>query len=363
MTESQYPADLELEPTGAFKAPFTKEEMLSELADSLWSWAKGLSLVIDQQLVVNLLGTLNAEEIHDFQGTLFDDGAFPWFKQRVATWPIVETTAEMYDFGMLGIARYSTRDMDSESSYTYVSAFLLDLCESRIQQEVEAFGQGYFPQMALIAAQTAAARMILEEEDDIFYVFPGQGESERLTIRDVALLAKMEERSVRNAANPKRPKFLRTVSEDGKTYVKPADARAWLKDRGRYLPVVRDQSSAARDLADTSFADTTEAWSYIVDRFRSLELTADEFGREVRESDLHEWGATGEMLHGEPVVNPHFSFDIDKARNNTLMRRYALVLQVSPDLFVHRMREAAAREELALTQQWLRRRKESVDGA
>jgi hypothetical protein len=202
--------------------------------------------------------------------------------------------------------------------------------------------------MALEAAQTALARQILEEDGELFYRFAGQGREGELTIRDVALLARMEEKSVRNAANPKRPGHLKTQSKDGSTYIDPEDAREWLKARGRYIPLTRGYTEAAINLETTSFRSVYDAWQFIVARYRSLALTADEFGKLVKLEDLRDPPAD-KALHLDPDdrVNWSFDFTVDKARNASLMKRFARALELPAELFVLRMREAAANDELA----------------
>ena len=345
MSQEPNPTNPQLdEAASAFWPPFTKEEMLVELYDALWSWCTGLALVFGEAPVYRLMSDPGLPSLGAHWLGSLELGATAEFVAIARQWRFVDVIARMYDFGMLGIAHDDMQGMNDESDYTYASAFILDMQESRMQKEIDAFSQGFFPSKALIAAQTAVARMILEGYPEVFYVFPGQGES-MLTIRDMALLAKMEEKSLRNAANPKRIGHLQTKSINGSTYISPIDAKKWLMAKGRYLPILRKFGAADVDLAAHAFQDTTEAWSFIEARFRSLEMDADEFGLAAKESDLHESGSPL-ATSDSPLVNLNYEFGIDKARDQKLMKRFARVLQLPTDIFVLRMREAAAREEL-----------------
>jgi len=64
-----------------------------------------------------------------------------------------------------------------------------------------------------------------------------------LTFAEVALLANMDEKSVRNAANPKGKDPLKTVNEGSRTYVEPKEALAWLSRRRGFKPttVIHDK--------------------------------------------------------------------------------------------------------------------------
>jgi hypothetical protein len=57
-----------------------------------------------------------------------------------------------------------------------------------------------------------------------------------LTLAEVALLANMDERSVRNAANPKLTNPLKTEQVGQRSLVRPDEARRWLAGRKGYVP-------------------------------------------------------------------------------------------------------------------------------
>lgn len=327
---------------GAFIPPFSKDEMLAELFDALWSWVRGLAMNLDDKTVLRMLGDANPP-IDPRDLAEFDEGAAtrPGFVHLARQWEIVKALDDLYDFGMLGIVRADMDDFGCESTYARASAFLMDLSESRMQVEIDGFGTGFFPKKALITAQTGAARCVLEEYEWI-YVFPGQGQ-DRLTIRDMALLAKMEEKSIRNAANRNRPGFLKTVNESGSTWIDPADAKEWLKARGRYLPITRDFRQANANLAVKSFRNTLEGWLFIEECFGAMHHTLKDFNAAVGAKQERE--ATGSHPDA-PYVHSRLTFDQSKARNTALMKRFAKALNLPADLFCLRMAEAAAREDL-----------------
>jgi len=331
------------------KPPFTKEAMLEEFYNSVYHWAQALGFAIGNAPVLRLLAPEGTERDYDWEAELPENPATPKVIEQLRTWDVTAYLERLYDYGILGITYDSYGSMDSESKYTYVCAFIEDLMNSRVHDELEAAtGRNFYPRMALEAAQTALARQILEEDRELFYAFGGQGREGELTIRDVALLARMEEKSVRNAANPKRPGHLKTRSKDGSTYVEPADAREWLKARGRYIPLTRGYAEAEINLESTTFRSVLDAWQFIVARYRSLALTADEFGKLVGLEDLRD-PPQDEARHLDPDdrVNWRFAFTIGQARNAGLMRRFARALELPAELFVLRMREAAASDELA----------------
>jgi hypothetical protein len=100
------------------------------------------------------------------------------------------------------------------------------------------------PSRVIRTVETAVARHVLEEGERYIDHDAGEGNgpsTDMLTIREVALLADMDERSVRNATNPKNPGALKTVQAGKRTLVRPADAKSWLAGRKSYT-ALREES-------------------------------------------------------------------------------------------------------------------------
>ena len=163
-------------------------------------------------------------------------------KDAVQTSPIWETVNEMYDYGVDGL-RVPAKP-GSEGSvigrHIEVERFLHALNTLPMKRYLD--GQGNTPpRLAILAAQCAAARFVLDGADrrtdyatDEFG--PGSGDFGYLTLAEVALLADMDERSVRNAANRKLPNPLMTEPVGRRSLVRPEEARRWLANRKGFVP-------------------------------------------------------------------------------------------------------------------------------
>ncbi|MDP2022915.1 MAG: hypothetical protein Q8L16_18715 [Hydrogenophaga sp.] len=163
-------------------------------------------------------------------------------KDAVQTSPIWETVNEMYDYGVNGL-RIPTKPESTGSvigRHIEVERFLYAL--NTLPMKLYLDGQGSTPpRLAILAAQCAAARHVLDggdrRTDEATYEFgPGNGDFGYLTLAEVALLADMDERSVRNAANPKLPNPLMTDSVGRRSLVRPEEARRWLAGRKGFVP-------------------------------------------------------------------------------------------------------------------------------
>lgn len=67
-----------------------------------------------------------------------------------------------------------------------------------------------------------------------------------LTIAETALLANMDERSVRNAANPKLPDPLKTQQFGKRSLIDLKEARQWLAGRKGFIPTKACEETAQR---------------------------------------------------------------------------------------------------------------------
>lgn len=73
-----------------------------------------------------------------------------------------------------------------------------------------------------------------------------KGTDEYLTIQEVALLARMTERSIRNAAAPSSSTPLKSDKIEGLTIIKAAEADRWLSGRRGYKPTEFPEDIEAR---------------------------------------------------------------------------------------------------------------------
>lgn len=162
-------------------------------------------------------------------------------KDAVEASPIWETVNEMYDYGVNGIPLPISPGSAGSviGRHIEVERFLHALNTLPMKLYLDGHGNTP-PHLAILAAQCAAARLVLDGADRrtdyaIDEFGPGSGDFGYLTLAEVALLADMDERSVRNAANPKLPNPLMTESVGRRSLVRPEEARRWLATRKGFV--------------------------------------------------------------------------------------------------------------------------------
>lgn len=203
---------------------FTKAEMQTELRNFLFHFARSIERIYGENRGGALLGfpEKRAYEI-DLAAAKIEDSRL---------WQVVN---EMYDFGICGIMVEGRQDLGFEQQldgeFCDAELFLrgLDSLDLYLNED-----EAKIPRLAILTVRTAVARHVLE--GGYRYTGYDDGVASYLSFEEMALLANMDERSVRNAANPKLPNPLTTVQVGKRTFVDHEVARIWLADRKGFVP-------------------------------------------------------------------------------------------------------------------------------
>lgn len=205
---------------------FTKAEMRTELRDFLFNFARSVERIYGKHFAGGLLGVpgKRVSDIDPKEACIED----------TMLWKAVN---DMYDFGISGIMM-DGRDLgDSkllDADFCDAEMFLRGL--HSLDQYLDE-DETRIPRLSILAVRTAVARHVLEGGDR-FTGFSDDvgGAGADLSFDEMAFLANMDERSVRNAANPKVPNPLATVALGKRTYVEREEAKRWLADRKGFIP-------------------------------------------------------------------------------------------------------------------------------
>lgn len=162
-------------------------------------------------------------------------------KEAIQESPVWKAVSEMYDYGVTGIP---TEDLFPEGhiygAHGHIERFLRGMDTPNMRLYLEE-SDNSLPRLAMLAVQSAVARMVLDggwRHTDYGAGEYGvlKGDMNHLTLAEVALLANMDERSVRNAANPKLPDPLKTEQVGKRSLVRSEEARRWLAGRKGFVP-------------------------------------------------------------------------------------------------------------------------------
>ncbi|MDO8313143.1 MAG: helix-turn-helix transcriptional regulator, partial [Sideroxyarcus sp.] len=139
-------------------------------------------------------------------------------------------------------------------------------------------------------------------------------------LKDVALLAGIDEKTARNLANPQAKNRLVTEKWKGRTLVAIDVARNWLIQRG-YQDTVEFDSMLDRDLATRGFWSLADLGEYVQGHREKSNMTIEALGAKAGlDSDGLVWLAALEAGHA--------SFDKDR------LQALAVALGIAPIAFV-----------------------------
>lgn len=325
-------------------ARFTKEELFSELRGLIYLQARSLSWVYDPAAAYRLLEwppstSLLSEHLLNPSHTDFDNMAKDMeLPEDFGRFPIFRVFDQLYDYGVLGIHRRDMEWFEPGTMATFLAAWLSDISQSSLVWEVHA---GLFPCEMKCAAMTislAEARGVLDGQQrfrpDTENVAHGA-----LTFAEVALLAGIDERSVRNAASKKDGGLVATPAEDDrKSYIQADVARAWLKTRKGFIPTRESGLYEFFDPLSRSFDSQSEALGWLRHRCEQSDVSLERY--------LALLGRTGpdvalEWMRAPLPVSPEE------------IRAVASALDINPEALALRLEEVALLERSRLIEKRL----------
>lgn len=265
---------------------------------------------------------------------------------------MVQNLVHFYDYGIHGILDTSMLDVDdSDGTGNWTSRILYDLERSTFLEDWIAYKTGN-PEAAvercLKVTELANARLMLEGGREGFYL--GSQDPEGLTIRQMSLLAAMTEGSIRTLAGPNRKNALITTKNTGGTgiYIRPEDAKAWLKSKGRYVPIKKTSVGGAEDFTKRKFSSIADFERAVFDRKEFLSI---EHGAEVMSLRIAEAGVVSLLNEAGNALLKTMALGEEQLLNTDLMCRLAEALELPKGLFALRAAEAATTEKLRMIEQ------------
>lgn len=235
---------------------YTKNEVQEELMNFMKGFAESI-----QRLYGNM------DEVRNGQAAVSD---FLGDEKRIRKSWLWNAVNEMYDYGIEGKPNGALGNGKTvDGSHADVEMFIRGLDSLELYLDEDSVP---LPKRCMTVVRTAVARHVLEGGER--YTQDEDGAWDYLSLPEVALLADMEERSVRNAANPKLADPLKTVSVGKRTGVTIEEARRWLVGRKGFVPTKTGSEPATERLTSIALPESTA---------QQLEQQAEAIGLSVAE--------------------------------------------------------------------------------
>lgn len=323
--------------SSAFPVPFTLDDFRKDVCGVYLHHVRTIAWMTTTQIAATLIPGYESEDAHDLMWEATPEELGVTY-ERIKNTTLMKTLERVYRYAYFGELDASYDRMEDESVYTWTCAVVYDAVHGRLA--LEWFDNGSVTADAadrcLTVCELANARHMLESGDYFYYKFgnypkdPAVGDG-CLTIRQMALLAGMEEMSIRAAANKKQKRAnpLETYTDEKGTRVALDVAKAWLQSKNRYVPITVRWSEGELDLTKTRFVARHELWHALTARIRSL----------------------AEQQHNEPGMKAALPCSLDEFVDEHLddeqfAGTVAEALELPRELFVLRCKEVDARERL-----------------
>jgi len=333
--------------TTDFPIPFSREQLRQDILAIHWLQMRVTSLFAEDSRVWALVGK-PAERDGLLWALDLGPSAFELTHEDVASSVFAKALEQQYDYAFHGVLTDLLEPMEYETMHTWVAAHLLDLSVSRFVEECEGYGGPDFSgaiQRCLHTSELANARLALEERETFSYFNSARSDGKQdaataldaLTIRQIALLAGMEEMSVRTAASRKGPTQLQTYKEDMRTLVRVDDARAWLKAKGKYVSVTRRWLTEELRLEKTRFAGVGELYEALRAQLAYISNLPTAQGDPLKRL---------QAAFEDSGLEPAFVVNAEVTRNKALLSKIADVLSLPADLLILRAEQAQLNNDL-----------------
>lgn len=250
---------------------FSEKDLIDELRTLLVEFAHSFSNLLPEENWRGLLGISASSNGKSATAQAFE----ALYELDIDGFPITQVMRRIYQYGVHGVL---------------VEQLLRDWND--VQDNVVAFFDGvrHFPLMdnntLLIDTSTENSpfwrcetalrlsylRFHLDHDNFNFRWDHVDDSLGQLTLPDLAFLAGIDEKTVRNLANPKGKEPLVTVKHGSRTYVERDVALEWLKKRG-YKETEFRSESPSRDLAQHGFASNQDLASFVQERRLALSLS------------------------------------------------------------------------------------------
>lgn len=331
--------------SSAFPVPFTLDDFRKDVCGVYLHHVRTIAWMTTSQVAATLIPGYESEDARDLMWEATPEELGVTY-ERIKDTTLMRTLERVYRYAYFGELDASYDRMEDESVFTWTCAVVYDAAHGRLA--LEWFDNGSVTANAaercLTVCELANARHILNGGEGFYYKFGNYTKEATsadgcLTIRQMALLAGMEEMSIRAAANKKQKRAnpLETYTDENGTRVALDVAKAWLQSKNRYVPITVRWSEGELDLTKTRFVARHELWHALTARIHSL----------------------AEQRGNEPELRASLPCSLDSFIDEHLAdeqysRKLAEVLELPPDLFALRCKEIDARERLQAVERALK---------
>lgn len=256
---------------------FSKQELMTDVRNVLFAFSRELGRIYGSNNAQCLMGL--TKEVCPHTGAMDEE-----LREEISVdqFAVTSYMSDLYDYAILGILHADLRD-DWEIVQEDIKGFFDGLCDFPLLSNN---ADDYSLDRSLQVIELSCLRMVLDEGG---YCVLEDGTTlwGHITLKELAYLAGIDEKSIRNMATPKAKNPLKTVKHGSRTFVEIEVAKEWLRQRGFKETEFRSRDSE-RDISITGFLSSTDLGGYVREVRERAKLTVPELANQVGTSDAVE---------------------------------------------------------------------------
>lgn len=327
-----------------FPLPFTREQVREDVCNIFLFEARKAAHLYGALQAAPYPAFLNGLEFHEWFDQDYGPKELEITFEKVSSNQFAMAMEDFFDYGFYAVSFTRVEPMEYETVHTWFGYYLQDCSMSHYLEEWESYGAKILDSVkrCLFVCELANARRILEGKEAFCYIRSAAkdeaGLIDELSIRYLAMLAGMEELSLRSAISRKTAPVLEIKKDDRRTYIESDVAKNWLIAKGRYQPVVVGHLSAEIDLAKTRFDSIGDFTRMLGDR---LAFVGD------KSSDIELLKTSINAVLSAHKVEYLWMLGFDDLCNDELIQSIAALLDLPLGLLKIRAKEAALKSRIS----------------
>jgi hypothetical protein len=251
---------------------FTKAEMLEEFREVIYQYARGVSFALGgpvgyQALFGGERRELDADVLHFMKPDVRAiDQSF-----TIDDLYVTRSVEQFYDYGLMGVRNMEPVESGGANDWTFAYGLVWDTSHSILISE-SLNGEPVTAKKCLCAAKAFFARLVLDgnERTSIYgdEIIP----SDMLSIPEVAILAGLDERTVRNATSKNATNRLETDVVDNSIFIPREAALVWLQNKRGFIPTRVGDDLPSLAALNGGFVTPSEAGDFVRKNRERLQL-------------------------------------------------------------------------------------------
>jgi transcriptional regulator with XRE-family HTH domain len=259
-------------------ARFTKDAMLDEFKEIIFQYARGVSFATEPKAGYEILFEKiendpdNYDHYIKFMSPESDAKSFSQ-SFSLDHFDSTKTIKQFYDYGILGVCEVPFENIIGATEWTFAYGLILDSSKSLLISE-SLNGEYVDANKCLFAARAFFARLVLDGAERV-HLEGNSPPEDMLSISEVALLADLDERTVRNATSINATNRLETALAGSTICIPRLAAIEWLKNKRGFVPSTFGKSAFGNDFLErNSFVNASQAGEFV--RMKREELNLDQ---------------------------------------------------------------------------------------